>query len=135
MNSFWSSDTYKIVQAMKASGNRMGLIAEWKAAVEQWALGAVNIPGAIAVRVWLPLWQVRPFYTATELAPMWPALACAIGCRNYLAPQKSPSLLARELDFAGLPSREIAGKKYYLVEQIHVWRDAPDAAFLERINA
>ena len=79
MTDFWKGETYAIVKAMKATGNRPGVIAQWKAEMEAWAaMRPVNDPDAQAVRSWLPHWQCRPFYTAEELAPMWPALAIAV---------------------------------------------------------
>lgn len=125
MTTFWESETYAIIKAMKRNGNRPGLIAEWKDAVERWA----NLPenarcaDAAAVRAWLPAWQVRPFYTATELAPLWPALAIAVGATMKLAHPKSPMRLANELDFGGLPRVQIEGQPtdYFIVERIHHW--------------
>lgn len=125
MSSFWESETYQIVKAMKRSGNRPGLIEEWKDAVERWALlpENANSADAAAVRAWLPTWQPRPFYTATELAPLWPALAIAIGYTTRMSAPKSPMRLANELDFAGLPRAIIDNVRssYFIVERIHHW--------------
>lgn len=125
MSTFWESDTYAIIKAMERSGNRPGLIAEWKDAVERWAMLPENFytTDAAAVRAWLPAWQPRPFYTATELAPMWPALAVAVGATMKLPHVKSPMRLANELDFGGLPRVQIAGMPtdYFIVERIHHW--------------
>ena len=124
MNDFWTGDTYAIVKAMRRAGNQPGLIEQWKSLVEMWA-NAEGGADAAAVKAWLPNWRSRPFYTAEELAPMWPALAVAIGYSKYLPVQKSPQRLAFELDYAGLPFRIIWGRRYYIVEQIHRWRDMP----------
>ncbi len=130
MTTFWESETYAIIKAMKRSGNRPGVIAEWKDAVERWADLPENLGNkdAAAVRAWLPAWQPRPFYTASELAPMWPALAIAIGATMRLAHPKSPMRLANELDFGGLPrvqmldqSDDLWASNYFIVERIHHW--------------
>ena len=42
-------ETYAIVQAMKATGNRPGVIAQWKEAVAQWAQMMRTDPNAAAV--------------------------------------------------------------------------------------
>ena len=122
---FWQGDTYAIVKAMKATGNRIGVIDGWKAAVAEWAQ---RTPGmeAEAVKAWLPLWQARPFYTCEELAPLWPALAIAIGHSVRMLPQKSAKRLEHELDYAGLPSFAFRDKKYYVVERLHHWRNATE---------
>jgi hypothetical protein len=125
MTGFWNSDTYKIVQAMKGTGNRPGIVAQWKAEIEKWALNAVNDPEAASVRAWLPMWQVRPFYTATELAPMWPALAIALGLRERMTEAPSARRLEFELHYAELPSFWFRGDTYFIVERIHHWRQQP----------
>lgn len=123
--SFWKKETAHIVQAMKATGNRPGIIAEWKEKVAAWAQMNRTDPNAAAVNAWLPLWQPRPLYTAEELAPMWPALAIATGFTDmWPSVVKSAARLANELDFAGLPHFWIDGQKYYVVEQIHLWKNA-----------
>ena len=136
-NKFWEGETYAIVKAMRGTGNQEGVIARWKKSVEQWALSAVNDPNAVAARAWLPLWQVRPFYTAEELAPIWPALAIVVGGfpGAYSRVPRSAMRLAFELDYAGLPRlgnypefgedlpREY--RKYFIVERLHYWCRAP----------
>ena len=156
MTTFWESETYAIIKAMKRSGNRPGVIAEWKDAVERWADLPENLSNkdAAAVRAWLPAWQPRPFYTATELAPMWPALAIAVGVTTRLAHTKSPMRLANELDFGGLPrvNIEVGGRSaglifvedppitiwsrdYFIVERIHHWnRPLTVKEFLDALN-
>lgn len=130
----WRGETYHIVQAMKATGNRPGVIAEWKASVERWAQMHRTDPNAAAVNAWLPLWQPRPFYTVEELAPMWPALAIAIGFTNrWPTVLKSPKRLAHELDFYGLPRLQYA-HLYFIVERIHYWRGASKEEIMREIE-
>lgn len=125
MTIFKGDETYRIIQAMKATGNRPGIVAQWKDAVATWAQMHRTDPDAAAVNAWLPAWQPRPLYTAEELAPMWPALAIATGvAEHWPTVLKSPMRLAHELDFHGLPHFEIRGQKYYVVEQIHFWKNA-----------
>ena len=124
---FWKGETAAIVKAMKATGNRPGVIAEWKEKVAQWAQMHRTDPNAAAVNAWLPLWQPRVGYTVEELAPMWPAIAIAVGhTSHWPAVLKSPRRLEFELDYAGLPFRIVFEKKYYLVERIHFWKLATD---------
>lgn len=133
MTDFWTRETYAIVKAMKATGNQTGVIAQWKAAVQEWALRNENHADARSIHAWLPHWQIRPFYTANELAPIWPALAIAIGfTTRWPAVLKSPRRLANELDFAGLPYFFMNERKYYIVERLHFWQSASQK---ERENA
>jgi len=120
MSAMHKTSTYKIVQAMKATGNRQGVIAQWKQMVETWAANAVNNSDAVAIRAWLPLWQVRNHYTAAELAPLWPVLGVVLGITARTEHQKSAKRLENELDFAGLPYFIRDNMKYYLVEQTHL---------------
>jgi hypothetical protein len=124
---------------MKRSGNRPGVIAEWKDAVERWADLPENLSNkdAAAVRAWLPAWQPRPFYTAAELAPMWPALAIAVGATMRLAHPKSAMRLTNELDFGGLPRVVVdhGPSNYFIVERIHHWnRPLTMKEFLDALN-
>lgn len=120
------SETYHIIEMMKATGNRPGVIEQWKGAVADWAQKYRTDPDAAAVNAWLPLWQPRCGYTADELAPLWPALAIATGFTNrWPAVVKSARRLEHELDFHGLPFRLLREQKYYIVERIHHWRKAP----------
>lgn len=115
-------ETYHIIRALKATGNRPGVIEQWKRSVETWAQLNRTDPNAAAVNAWLPLWQPRPFYTAEELAPMWPALAIATGYTDrWPAVVKSSMRLEHELDFHGLP-RLRDYRNYFIVERIHYWR-------------
>lgn len=132
--SFWQGETHAIVKAMKATGNSPGVIAAWKEAVAEWAQMQRTDPNAAAVNAWLPQWQPRPLYTVEELAPMWPALAIAVGhTTRWPAVLKSAERLRFELDYADLPFRIVFGRRYYIVERIHVWRDAPQADLNELI--
>jgi hypothetical protein len=132
-NPFWQSDTYAIIKAMKATGNRLGVIAQWKNLVEQWAIIHSGTPESAAIRAWLPHWQTRPLYTATELAPMFPALIVALGFATRMPPKKSPARLSYELQYGGLPFRTIEGHTYFAVECVHLWRDMSDNAWLGAI--
>lgn len=132
MKNFWKSDTYAIVKTMKATGNQAGIIEQWVQAVGRWAQ-IQDGADAASVKAWLPYWHYRPLYAARELVPLWPVLAIAIGFTTKVLPAKSAARLENELVFAGLPFREINGCKYFIVEQQHIWRDAPLPAILEII--
>lgn len=128
------SETYHIIEMMKATGNQPGVIARWKEAVAEWAQKNRTLPDAVAVNAWLPLWQPRPFYTAEELAPMWPALAIATGFTNrWPSVVKSAKRLEHELDFYGLP-RLAYCRKYFIVERIHHWKHARDTEVMEELQ-
>ena len=124
MTDFYKSDTYLIVQQMKATGNAPGLIERWKDMVAAWALCNPG-PDADAVQAWLPLWQVRPFYSANELTPMWPALAVTLGVRERFPAIRAAHRLENELIFAGLPHRRMMDRPHFAVERVHYWRNAP----------
>jgi len=133
MNPFWSGPTYGVIQAMRATGNRPGVITQWVALAHQWALDHRG-PEANAIKAWLPYFKPRPFYNVDELAPMWPALIVALGLTDH-PPRPSAARLANELDYGGLPvlkrddgevwfrnsmdRTKIA--RYYIVERIHHW--------------
>lgn len=123
---YWKGgETYHIIQAMKATGNQPGVIAEWKGAVAFWAQTNRTDPNAAAVNAWLPLWQPRPFYTADELAPLWPALGIVTGFTNrWPVVVKSARRLEFELDFHGLPRLPEPWPQYFIVERLHHWRGA-----------
>jgi len=121
---FWEGETYAIVSAMKRAGNRPGIIQQWKENVARWAEAGAG-PDVEAVKAWLPHWQARPFYTAEELAPLWPALAIAIGYTNdWPAVVKSPRRLEFELDYADLPRLDREYRQHFIVERIHHWSHA-----------
>jgi hypothetical protein len=123
---FWKGETWAIIKAMKSRGNQPGLIASWKEDMRLWAENSPRDPHAAAVLSWLPHWQVRPFYTAAELAPLWPALAIVVGHTSHWRPvAKSAKRLEFELDYAGLPRLEFPTlRKYFIVERIHYWKQA-----------
>jgi hypothetical protein len=133
MNDFWKGETYAIVKAMKATGNQEGVIQRWKEVVALWAQMHRTDADAQAVNAWLPHWHPRPFYTAEELAPIWPALAIAVGHTVHWPPvPKSSGRLEFELDYAGLPrlncpaprNGELCGpnwSRYFVVERLHYW--------------
>ena len=136
MITFWESETYAIIKAMKRNGNRPGLIAEWKDAIERWAMLPENMrcPDAAAVRAWLPVWQPRVGYTVEELAPMWPALAIAVGhATHWPAVLKSPKRLEFELDYAGLPFHLVRLQKFYIVERVHHWSKISPVEFEQEL--
>lgn len=124
---FWKGETHAIVKAMFVKGHNKGIVVHWKNQVASWAKNNPTDPNAVAAKAWLPLWQVRPFYTADELAPLWPALAIAVGHTDRW-PQilKSARRLEYELDFAGLPrlSQSENLRKYFIVERFDYWKKA-----------
>lgn len=124
MTRFWDSPTYKIIKAMKATGNRAGVVAQWKEMIEQWANNQINNPDAVAIRSWLPMWQIRPFYAVEELAPLWPMLAVALGIVERPFHFISPARLAFMLDYGKLPKVRYNGRDYYVVERLHYWKNA-----------
>lgn len=132
-SSFWYSPTYRIIKAMQATGNGPGVIRRWLEPVAQWAESAAG-PDAEALRAWLPLFQHRPFYTAEELAPIFPALAVAMNLAPKLYAPKDPKRLYHELTFGKLPiltmsdgSRDYTNPQtgrmgvYFIVERLHFW--------------
>lgn len=131
---FWKGETWAIVKAMKSTGNQAGLIAGWKDSVRSWAENNPRDPNAAAVLSWLPHWNVRAAYLTDELAPLWPALAIAVGhTTHWPNVPKSAKRIEFELDYAGLPSRLLHGKKYYVVERIHHWIKVSEDEFRREI--
>lgn len=139
MDNFWQSPTAIITNAMKATGNQTGIIARWKSELENWSQTNKN-SDAEALQAWLPHFQVRPFYTARELVPMFPALALVVGAAKRLQGQKSSARLRNELIFAKLPRLSRTNGTYlfrhpnsidsypyvdefFIVERLHYWRD------------
>lgn len=111
-------------------GNRPGLIREWLNGVRQWAETHQGVD-ATALRSWLKMVQPKPFYSAHELAVMWPGLKMATGLATRMMPAPSPDRLRRELEFCGLPylgggafysSPFRPAGKFFIVEQIGRWR-------------
>ena len=130
-------ETYHIINAMRRAGN-YGVIARWKDSVARWAELHPDDADAAAVLAWLPFWQVRPFYTVEELAPIWPALAIATGfTERWPAVLKSARRLEFELDFHGLPRIGFPEwRHYFICERIHHWQNVkPETLILEIENA
>ena len=133
-----SHETLHVIRAMKATGNRPGIIQQWKETVADWAQMNRTDANAAAVNAWLPLWQPRPFYTAEELAPMWPALAIATGFTNRWPSGhigvKSAKRLEFELDFYELPRLPDPWRQYFICERIHFWWGATADEILREIE-
>lgn len=123
------SDTWQIVEAMKATGNRPGVIAQWKAQIEAWANVEPSDADKAAVRAWLPFWQTRPAYTAAELAPIFPVLAVALGLRDRPKMPFGVGRMRNELRWTRLPRRMIGDVEYFIVERCHYWRSASQEEF------
>lgn len=132
-SSFWFSPTYRIIKAMKEAGNGPGVIRQWLEPVAQWAESSKG-PDAEALRAWLPLFQHRPFYTAEELSPIFPALAVGMGIVPKLYAPKEPHRLAQELLYGRLPllvkpdgtrdyTNPLTGRTgdYFIVERLRFW--------------
>lgn len=134
---FWKGETWAIIQAMRATGNRPGVIAGWKEDIAAWAENNPRDPNAAAVHSWLPHWQVRPFYRANELAPLWPALAIVVGHTTRWRPvPKSAKRLEFELDYAGLPRLDFPTlREFFIVERIHHWNKASLAEIEREFDA
>lgn len=135
MNAFWQGDVWRVMCLMKATGNSPGIIRQWKSLVELWASrNAATLEGK-AMLAWLPLWQVRPFYTTAELAPILPALAHTFGITQRIQPAHSPLRLSNELSFGNMPYLNMAHgdlqyfpnpatgqmEKYWIVERQKYW--------------
>lgn len=141
-NPLYTNATYRLVQDMKATGNRPGIIAQWKEQIHLWAHSDWCVgPDTEALQAFLPLWQARPFYTAKELAPIFPALALWKGFAERLTAVKSPKRLANELRFYGLPAFQVCLGEYkgpeslttyFCVERIHYWRDLGTVAEFDK---
>ena len=133
------NQTWEIVNAILRRGDEPGLIAEWISGLEKWA--ATNGgQDAAALRLWLPHFQVRPFYTAEELSNLWPALKIALGMETKMTENPSPNRLANELEFHGLPKVLFAtsprSEKWFIVERCRYWknRQLSDDQFREIAN-
>jgi hypothetical protein len=135
VGSYWQGETWHIIRQMKRAGNHPGVIERWKASVATWAQMNRTDPNAAAVIAWLPLWRPRSFYTAEELAPMWPALAIATGYTNHWpAVLKSPRRLERELDFHLLPRLPEPWRQFFICERINHWKHASIEAISQEIE-
>lgn len=132
----YPSDTYAIVRAVIERGNSPGLIREWFDVMNHWANSNPSTDAA-ALRLWLPSFPLRPFYTAEELAKFWPGLKLSMGLTEEMTETPSANRLQNELEFCGLPVlQHVNGPpnwffdarrnqhKYFIVEHCHKWRDA-----------
>jgi len=131
-NPFWSSHTYTIIKAMKMCGNSQGIVSQWVGKAKRWS--EVNTgPDADALKAWLPLWRARPFYTAAELAPMFPALAIGLKLTSRWQAPKHPARLRNELIMGDLPRLQNTdgtlefiqdGKfqEFFIVDRIGHWK-------------
>lgn len=134
-----NSDTYRIVEAMKARGNQPGLIREWFDGMKVWA-EANKGADASALRLWLDYAKPRTIYTAAELAALWPSFKIALGMETRLMAPPSANRLANELDFHGLPRLQNNGglelRNYFIVERLHYWRERKltDGEFHDLLN-
>lgn len=122
----WNTPTYRVVRKMIESGNQPGVVTMWKNMVIAWIEKATG-PDAAAVKAFLPLWEIRPYYTAAELAPIFPLLEVALGVSKKPGRQKAPERLANELKFCGLPSFYRNGIEFFVVEQTHKAKEFADA--------
>ena len=123
---------------MHATASHAGIIRLWQAKVSEWAKSMPPTPDKQAVLAWLPLWQNRPFYTAAELAPIFPALALALGYADTLQAPRSPKSLANRLTFFRLLTlrniddsdifvHPVTGRneRFFVVENIRKWTQRP----------
>lgn len=131
-NPYWNSPVFQVVKGMKASGNMPGMVARWIEAAAHWAGEHAPLPEAKAIQAMLPYWRARPFYTASELAPIFPALMKVFGIADKQH-EMSGARLGYMLDDAGLPKLKNANgstffhdamgvlQEYYVVERLHHW--------------
>lgn len=128
------SPTYQIVNMICRRGNQPGIIREWFDGLRKWASENTG-PDAEALRCWMDIARVRPFYTAEELAPLWPALKLTLGLASRLDPAPGANRLHNELVFHGMPKLQNAEtgsfeffeshQRYFIVEHVHRWRNNP----------
>jgi hypothetical protein len=83
----------------------------------------------------LPLWKVRPFYKVSELRPIWPALAIAVGHTDKWIPASHIARLGNELEYAGLPSFRYKGEKYFIIERPHYWKNVSAQEKIDVLNS
>jgi len=112
-----------IVRKMIEAGNGPGPIRNLLEAAQAWA-NASRGPDAEALKSWLPLVRTdRPFYTAAELAHLWPALKVTLGLETRMMAPPGANRLANELKFHGLPVvRGINPPEYFIVERCDFWK-------------
>lgn len=125
---FYQTDVYRIIQAMKATGNKPGMVRQWRELMQIWALDHPGADGD-AMRAWIPYWRVRAVYTTDELAPIFPVLAVVFGFAQRAAPAMSANRLANLLEFGGLPQLKgvfqhpVTGQldRWWVVERLHYY--------------
>lgn len=120
-----NTPNYRIVRAMLDRGNQPGLIREWFDGMKVWAAENKG-QDAKALGLWLEYAKPRPFYTAEELAALWPAFNIALGMEKRLMPPPSANRLANELEFHRLPLFRLnapGNPKYFIVERCGFWKD------------
>lgn len=132
-NSYWSSPVFQVIKGMKASGNMPGMVARWIDAAARWSTEHAPLAEAKSIQAMLPYWRARPFYTAAELAPMFPALMKVFGITDRQQPEMSGARLAFMLKDGGLPRLKNANgttyfhdgmgilQEFFIVERIHHW--------------
>jgi hypothetical protein len=121
---FWKGgETYHIIQAMKATGNQPGIIAQWKESVAAWAQMHRTDADAAAVNAWLPLVATAAVLHGRGIGALWPALGIATGFTNRWPACSNRRRLEFELDFHGLPRLRYF-PEYFICERIHHWRNA-----------
>lgn len=131
--------TQRIVDQMRVQGNKDGLVRIFKREMQAWAEPRLDTADGRAINAWLPHFPSRPFYTARELVPLFPALGLALGYTKFLQGQKSSARLANELKFCKLPVLMNANgtskfrhpvyvkadnepQEFFIVEHVHKWR-------------
>ena len=72
-----------------------GIVAQWKAEIERWAIGAVNNPDAVRCVRGFPCGKSPTVLHSGELAPMWFALAIALGLQTRMLETPSARKLNR----------------------------------------
>lgn len=133
-----------LVSWMRARGNRTGAVTEWIKNLTAWAENQPSTVDTRALRAMLPLWQVRPVYTAAELAPLLPTLYVVAGIRKVPGQAIGPATAKNILLKAGLPmlgsgarfAHPITGQldQYFIVERLHYWAKLPvDQEDFERL--
>lgn len=129
------AEARELVAWMRARGNRTGAIAQWVKDFSDWLENQPSTVDTRAARAMLPLWQVRPVYTAAELSPLLPVLYVVAGIRKTPGLSIGPATTKNILLKAGLPmlgqgarfAHPITGQldQYFIVERLHYWAKLP----------
>jgi hypothetical protein len=103
-----SRETRHIIDMMKATGNRPGIVAQWKGAVADWAQKYRTEPDAAAVNAWLPLWQPGRSTPPKNWRPcgrrsLSQPASRTVGLAGLSAIKSARRGWRHELDFCGLP--------------------------------